>query len=111
LDEQAEYWLRLGRRVSHALSASRDNHVRFLAWLDGVIPDTLELDLERSVVRFKATIDEGKTLIPYVVTLRLSRRAVDAFRTDDWQGLLPTTDPQKWLKIDRAEKTIEITCE
>ena len=111
LTDETEYWTHLSRRVSAELRASRDNNVRFL-WMDGVVPGTLSLQLEREEIHALAFISEDsiKTFVHYRVTLHLGAAAMEALARGEWTRLLPPADTTGWLRVDRARKEIDVTC-
>lgn len=79
--------------------------------MDDFLPGTLEVRLDQHAVLAKAYVDEGggKSL-HYRVTLHLSAAAAEAYQQGDWNGLMPPADSTNWLRLNRAEKEIDITC-
>ncbi len=66
--QEPEFWLRLAYRVTDALAASRDNHIRFLR-VDGFDTGTgnVAVGLERRVVTARAWVYGGK-ITSYLAT-------------------------------------------
>jgi len=111
VQEEAEFWPRLARRINAELRASRDNNIRFL-WLDDFVPDTLWPQLERGMVLVWAFLSENssKSFVEYRVCLHLSSAAVESYRNGDWNTLVPGPDATGWCAIDRASKEIDVIC-
>jgi hypothetical protein len=110
ITEDSEFWPRLARRVTRELSASRDNNVRFL-WVDDLVPGTLAVLLDQHALVAKAYVDEGGgKSFQYRMTLHLSAAAAEAYHRGDWSRLMPPADSTNWLRLNRPEKEIDITC-
>ena len=108
--EDSEFWPRLARRITRELSVSRDNNLRFL-WVDDFVPGTLEVQLDQRVLLARAYVDEGdRKYFSYRVTLHLSAAAAEAYHRADWSRLMPPADSTNWLRLNRDEKEIDITC-
>jgi hypothetical protein len=105
---EREFWLRLARRATGVLAASRDNHIRFL-WVDDF--DTgrgnVSVDLGRRMVTARARVYGGK-ITDYLATLYLSPSGVENWRNGRWANLLPAEHEVDWLSISTRDGRMEI---
>jgi hypothetical protein len=105
---EREFWLRLARRATGVLAASRDNHIRFL-WVDGFDTGTgnVAVDLERRMVTARAWV-YGGTISNYLATLYLSPSAAEDWRDERWANLLPAESAVDWLSMSPSDGRMEI---
>jgi hypothetical protein len=107
--DNLEFWLRLSRRICRELSASRDNGIRFLM-MDDFVPGSIEPELNQNRVLASAWVYGDSRMSGICrVTLLLDATAAEAFRSNDWQKLLPDEDVHGWLSVDKAARHITIT--
>jgi len=104
--EEAEYWLRLERRLSGEFEGMLERHLRFM-WCDGFIPEQYLLDAPAPRIAGRAFICNGPKEDEWELVLHLPCPAASK-QEIDWVSLLPPPDVTRWLSVDPNGKCIHI---
>lgn len=109
ISDEADFWLRLGHRITEQLWMSGDNNLRFL-WVDGAVPDALLAKLEDALVLVWMFVseDNGKSFAEYKVTVSLDPSGIENYRNGCWMELLPHPEATGWLTVRRDAKEMDV---
>lgn len=109
IEDEADYWLRLGRRISMQMRMSGDNNLRFL-WVDGAVPNSVLPKLDEAVVVVWMFVSEnsGKSFEEYKMTAYLDPYGIECYLTGDWKKLLPDPEARGWLTVRREAKEMDV---
>ncbi|MBE1488744.1 hypothetical protein [Plantactinospora soyae] len=103
--DEADYWLRLERRLCREFAGLDDARLRH-HWCDGLVAGEFDLDAARPCVRGRAWC--GRTGQEDWTFVLLLGRAVASRQDIDWAALLPDENATGWLTPDPRERTMRI---
>ena len=109
IKDGADFWLRLGRRMTEQMWMSGDNNLRFL-WVDGAVPDALLSKLDEALVLVWMLVseDSGKSFAEYRVSVHLDPARIESYRSARWAELLPNPEATGWLTVRRDAKEMDV---